>query len=207
MGKVITEASMSLDGYIAKQDNTIGRLFDWLQNGDVEIATPANDFAVHLTPQSAEHWRRWTSQLGALVVGRTLFDFVDGWNGRHTLDVPVVVVTHQVPTDWVADHPDAPFSFVTDGVEAAVEQAQQRAGDRTVFVSAGTIARQCLGLGLLDEVMIDLVPVVMGKGRPFFGEISLQDVPLDDPTVCIQGKQVTHLVFPVTDAGEPTIRQ
>jgi dihydrofolate reductase len=70
------------------------------------------------------------------------------------------------------------------------------AGDGTVFVSAGTIARQCLELGLLDEVMIDLVPVVMGAGRPFFGELSLADVPLDDPTVCIQGRQVTHLVFP-----------
>src|SRR6266705_3087158 len=175
MGKVITEASMSLDGFIAKRDNTIGRLFDWLQNGDVEILTPAKDFAVHLTPQSAEHWRRWTSQLGALVVGRTLFDFVDGWNGRHTLDVPVVVVTHQIPAGWVESHPDAPFSFV----------------------SAGTIARQCLELGLLDEVMIDLVPVVMGEGRPFFGELSVADVPLGDPTVCLQGRQVTHLVFPV----------
>jgi dihydrofolate reductase len=197
MGKVITEASMSLDGFIAKQDNTIGRLFDWLQNGDLEIPTPAQDFAVHLTPQSAEHWRRWTSQLGALVVGRTLFDFVDGWNGRHTMDVPVVVVTHQIPTDWVESHPDAPFSFETEGVEAAVARAQQIAGDRTVFVSAGTIARQCLELGLLDEVWIDLVPVVMGEGRPFFGELSLEDVPLDDPTVCVQGRQVTHLVFPV----------
>jgi hypothetical protein len=64
--------------------------------------------------------------------------------------------------DWVESLPDAPFSFVTDGVEAAVSRAQQIAGDRTVFVSASTIARQCLELGLLDEVMIDLVPVVMG---------------------------------------------
>jgi dihydrofolate reductase len=195
--KVITQASMSLDGFIAKQDNTIGRLFDWLQNGEVEIPTPANDFALHLTPQSAEHWRRWTSQLGALVVGRTLFDFVDGWQGRHTLDVPVVVVTHQVPTEWIESHPDAPFSFVTDGVGAAVDQAQRIAGNRTVFASAGTVAGQCLDLGLLDEVMIDLVPVVMGRGRPFFGDSSAEDVPLAEPTVCIRGKQVTHLVFPV----------
>ena len=158
VGKVITEAFMSLDGFIAKQDNTIGLGFDWLQNGDLEIPTPAKDFSVHLTPQTAEHWRRWTSQLGALVVGRTLFDFVYGWNGRHTLDMPVVVVTHQIPTNWVESHPDAPFSFVTDGVEAALSRAQQIAGDRTVFVSAGTIARQCLKLGLLDEVMVDLVP-------------------------------------------------
>ena len=197
VGKVCTQASMSLDGFIAKHDNTIGRLFDWLQNGDVEVVSPAADITFHPTPQSAEHWRRWTSQLGALVVGRTLFDFVDGWHGRHSLDVPVVVVTHQVPTEWIESHPDAPFSFVTEGVEAAVARAQHNAGARTVLVSAGTIARQCLELGLLDEVMVDLVPVVMGEGRPFFGELSLEDVPLGDPTVCIQGKQVTHLVFPV----------
>jgi len=79
-----------------------------------------------------------------------------------------------------------------------VARAQQIAGDRSVFVSAGTIARQCLELGLLDEMMIDLVPVVMGDGRPFFGEFSLKDVLLDDPTDRIRGKQVTHLVFPVT---------
>lgn len=197
MGKVITEASMSLDGYIAKPDNTIGRLFDWLQNGDVEIPSPAGDITFHLSPRSAEHWRRWTPQIGALVVGRTLFDFTDGWGGRHTFDVPVVVVTHRPPTEWIDSHPDAPFTFVTDGVEAAVARAQQLAGDRTVFVSAGTIAGQCLERGLLDEVMIELVPVVMGQGRPFFGELSLDDVPLNDPTLCIQGKYVTHLVYPV----------
>lgn len=65
--------------------------------------------------------------------------------------------------------------------------------------SAGTIARQTLELGLLDEVAVDLVPVVMGEGnRPFFGEFSAQDVLLGNPTTCIQGDRVTHLVFPVT---------
>ena len=137
MGTVVAQAIMSLDGYVAKQDNTIGRLFDWLQNGDVEIPTPAGDFTVHLTPPSAEHWRRWVSSLGALVCGRTLFDVTDGWQGRHTLDVPVVVVTHQVPTDWVDAHPDAPFTFVTDGVEAAIARAQELAGDRVVAVAGG----------------------------------------------------------------------
>jgi dihydrofolate reductase len=197
MGTVIANASMSLDGYIAKRDNTIGRLFDWLQNGDVEVGTASPDITFHLTPRSAEHWRRWTSNLGALVCGRTLFDFTGGWGGRHTIDVPVVVVTHEVPADWVAAHPGAPFSFVTTGVADAVATAQNIAGDRIVAVTAGTIARQCLELGLLDEVAIDLVPVVMGTGRPFFGELALDDVPLADPTVCIQGDRVTHLVFPV----------
>jgi dihydrofolate reductase len=118
VGKVVANAIMSLDGYVAKEDNSIGRLFDWLQNGEIAIPTPAGDFTVHLTPPSAEHWRRWTSSLGALVCGRTLFEVAEGWQGRHTFDVPVVVVTHQVPTEWVEAHPDAPFTFVTDGVEA-----------------------------------------------------------------------------------------
>jgi hypothetical protein len=64
-------------------------------------------------------------------------------------------------------------------------------------VTAGTIARQCLELGLLDAVAIDLVPVVMGKGRPYFGELSVEDVQLGDPTACIQGNRVQHLIFPV----------
>jgi dihydrofolate reductase len=198
MGQVIASASMSLDGYIAKDDNTIGRLFDWLQNGAVEIASASGDITFHLSPSSAEYWKQWVDDVGALVCGRTLFDFTGGWGGTHTLDVPVVVVTHHVPTDWADAHPDAPFHFVTDGVEAAVAKAQTLAGDRTVAVTAGTIARQCLELGLLDAVAVDLVPVVMGTGRPYFGELSLDDVPLDDPTVCIQGDRVTHLLFPVT---------
>ena len=67
MGTVQAQAIMSLDGYVAKQDNTIGRLFDWLQNGDVAIPTPAGDFTVHLSPPSAStggggcpRWGRWS---------------------------------------------------------------------------------------------------------------------------------------------------
>jgi dihydrofolate reductase len=165
VGIVQAQANMSLDGYVAKQDNTIGRLFDWLQNGEVAIPTPAGDFTVHLTVPSAEHWRRWVPSVGALVCGRTLFDFTEGWLGRHTMDVPVVVVTHRIPTAWVEAHPDASFSFVTNGVEAAIARAQELAGNRIVVVAGGTIARQCLELELLDEVAVDLVPVVMGAGN------------------------------------------
>jgi dihydrofolate reductase len=197
MGRVIASASMSLDGYIAKNDNTIGQLFDWLQNGEVELPTVDDRITLHLSPASAEYWRGWVGGLGALVCGRTLFDFIDGWGGLHTIGVPVVVVTHQVPTDWVEAHQDAPFHFVTDGVAAAVAKAQEIAGDRTVAVTAGTVARQCLELGLLDAVAVDLVPVVMGQGRPFFGELTVGDVALGDPVACIQGDRVTHLMFPL----------
>lgn len=95
-------------------------------------------------------------------------------------------------------HPSgAPYSFVTDGVAAAVTRGQEIAKEGTVGVAAGTVARQCLELGLLDEVAIDLVPVVMGEGRPYFGTLGVDGVVLGDPTVSIRGNRVTHLVFPV----------
>jgi len=79
-----------------------------------------------------------------------------------------------------------------------VARAKEVAGDLDVAIAGGTIATQCLNLGLLDEVAVDLVPVVMGEGnRPFFGELSSEDVLLGNPTVCVQGDRVTHLVFPV----------
>jgi dihydrofolate reductase len=197
MGKVVASASMSLDGYIAKADNTIGHLFDWLNDGDHEYRTINPGITFHLNRESFDYLQAWVSSLGALVCGRTLFDFTDGWDGRHTMDVPVVVVTHHEPTDWIAAHPDSAFEFVTDGVGAAVERARSIAGDKVVAVTAGIIAGQCLELGLLDEVAVDLAPVVLGGGRPFFGDLSLGDVPLGDPTTCIRSDRVIHLVYPV----------
>ena len=69
MGQVIANASMSLDGYIAKDDNTIGRLFDWLQNGDNEVTTASPGITFHLGDASTTYWQRWVSSLGALVCG------------------------------------------------------------------------------------------------------------------------------------------
>jgi len=195
MGTVVAQASMSLDGYIAKADNSIGLLFDWYEAGDVEVPTATSGLTFHLTAASADYWRSWTTDLGVIVCGRTLFDFTDGWGGRHTMDTPVVVVTHQVPTQWVQDHPDAPFEFVTDGVAAALARAQEIAGSKTVAVSAGKIAAQCLQLGLLDVVAMDLVPVVMGGGRPFFAGLSIEDVPLGDPEVCIVAVLYSAVAF------------
>lgn len=197
MGQVIASASMSLDGYIAKHNNTIGGLFDWLQNGKFEFSTVDDRITFHMSPRSAEYWHAWVDDLGALVCGRTLFDVTNGWNGMHTMGVPVIVVTHKIPTDWAKAHPDAPFHFVTDGVPAAVAMAQEIAEERTVAVTAGSIAGQCLELGLLDAVAVDLVPVVMGQGRTFFGELA-GDASLGDPIECVGRDRVTHLLFPVT---------
>jgi dihydrofolate reductase len=107
-------------------------------------------------------------------------------------------VTHSVPTDWVAAHPDAPFTFVTEGgVAAGITAAREIAGDKNVDVAAGTMARQALELGLLDEIEVDIAPVVMGRGKPYFGDLGVDPVLLDDPTTVIQGNRVLHLVYPV----------
>jgi dihydrofolate reductase len=198
MGRVTSSATMSLDGYIALEDNTIGALFDWYDAGEVEIPTATPDLTFHVTPQSADFWYASLARAGALVVGRTLFDFTDGWGGRHPADLPVVVVTHSLPEAWVEAHPDAPFTFVTEGgVAAGVAAAQEIAGDKNVDVAAGTMARQALELGLLDEISVDIAPVVMGRGKPYFGPLGVDPVLLDDPTTVIQGNRVLHLVYPV----------
>ena len=197
MGKVISSASTSLDGYVAHNDDSPGSLFDWYTNGKVEVTTAHEELTFQLTPQSADYWRAWTASLGVLVVGRRLFDVTDGWGGVHPLDVPVVVLTHDPPSDW--HYPGSEnFHFVTTGIEAAVARAQEIAGDRVVGVAAGTIAGQCLAAGLLDGVAIDLVPVVLGAGRRYFGAFADGGTPkLGDPTTNIQGNRVTHLIFPV----------
>jgi len=121
----------------------------------------------------------------------------DGWGGTHPFDKPVVVVTHAAPEEWIAAHPDAPFTFVTDGLPSAIQQGRAIAGDRDVVVTAGTIASQCLELGLLDEVSIDLVPVLLGGGAPFFDQFKAAPILLDGPTLVLQGERVTHLRYTI----------
>jgi hypothetical protein len=66
MGKVVSSASMSLDGFIANTDNTVGSLFDWYNSGDIEVPTAVEELGFSLTRQSAEYWRAWTAGLGGL---------------------------------------------------------------------------------------------------------------------------------------------
>ena len=196
MGLVIASASMSLDGFIAYPDHSVGELFEWYANGDVEVSHHSDFPPVRLTPASAEYWRSWTGSVGALVVGRTLFDHTDGWKGSHPLGVPVVVLTHDAPQDWSCPG-SADFHFVPDGIEAAVTKAQQLAGSSVVGVAAGTVAGQALEAGLLDRVSVDLVPIVMGAGRRYFGDRTTPTKRLGDPMSVVQGLRVTHLMFPV----------
>lgn len=196
MSKVYTGASMSLDGYISGPGETgFEHLFKWMGNGDVEVTTADPELTMRMTEGNARHFRGLLDMTGALVVGRKLFDFTKGWGGRHPMDLPVVVLTHSVPDGW--EQEGESFVFVTDGIEAAVERARELAGDKVVGVNGGTIARQCLDARLLDEIWVDLVPVLLGGGTPFFEQLGSAPVELEGPLSVEDDKDVTHLRYRV----------
>ena len=197
MSKVYTGATMSLDGYIAgPNESGFDRLFQWYENGDVEWPTTHPDMTFRLTQASVDHLRSYLDDTGVLVAGRHLFDITSGWGGNHPLGLPVVVVSHHddVPDGWPSD---APFTFV-EGIEPAIAKAREIAGDKIVGVNGGTIASQCLNAGLLDEVYIDLAPVLLGAGTPFFDGLTGGPVDLEGPLSVTEGKAVTHLRYRVS---------
>ncbi|MBD8078373.1 dihydrofolate reductase family protein [Cellulosimicrobium arenosum] len=199
-GIVTTSASVSLDGFIAGPGETgIEHLFEWYDAG-TEVFPSANP-GVSFNLSAADHayLTAAMARIGALVVGRHLFDITDGWGGTHPLDKPVVVLTHHVPHDWVAAHPAAPFRFVTTGIEDAVAAGHEAAGGLDVAVNAGRMASQALAAGLLEEVVLDVVPVLLGGGVPFFDDLGAAPRLLDGPEIT-PGERVTHLRFSVRAA-------
>jgi dihydrofolate reductase len=197
MARTIMGAVVSADGYIARDDGQVGPLFDWFGNGDVEWQVAETDtYSNHTTEASRDFYTSTYPEIGVVVMGRRLFDQVNGWNGVPAAGDHVFVVTHSPPTDW--EFMDtAPFTFVTEGVAAAIDQARKLAGDRIVDVAAGQIGGQALRLGLIDQVVMNLVPVVFGAGRPFFGAMGPGDIAFDNPARVVQGDRVTHLLYDV----------
>ena len=194
MGKVATGLSMSLDGFIAGPNDgpeqPLGeggeRLFAWFSAG--------TEMVFKVSQHSAEMLREAHAGMGAFVTGRRTFDISNGWGGNPPLGVPTFVVTHAVPDEWVYE--GSPFTFVTDGVESAVERARAVAGDKDVAVGAASIAQQCIRAGILDEVHVDLVPVLLGDGVRLFEHLGAGPIGLESTRV-IEGAGVTHLTFRV----------
>lgn len=191
MSTVVLYASVSVDGLIADGGDDPGPLFDWLTSGDVPLDDSG---ALTVSQASYDYTRPYWDRIGVTVVGRHVFDLTDGWDGTPPSGVEhVIVVTHRPPPEgW---DPQAPFHFV-DGVEAAVARARELAGDRVVEVAAGDVGGQVLAAGLVDEVRMDVVPVVLGSGKRYFGSVSAQHL-LDGPDVVVQGDRVTHLRYRV----------
>jgi dihydrofolate reductase len=188
--------SMSLDGFIAGPGDDVQRVFAWMSLGDTELnlSSGDTDFDLKVSSESAESFDEAMQSTGAIVSGRRMFDVAGAWGGKHPMGVPVVVVTHNVPQEW--DYAGSPFTFVTDGVESALEKAREIAGDKNIGVGGANIARQCLKLGLLDEIHIDLVPVLLGQGVRLFERLGIEPVELESTGVSA-APGVTHLSYRV----------
>lgn len=201
MGTVIMHNVVSVDGFIADQNDDVGTLHEWYFSGDTPIIEDRDQTFDHsgsgghfkVSSTSAPYVRSMWESIGTIVMGRHLFDLVNGWEGDPPAGDHVVVVSHRPkPEGW---HPDASYHFVDD-VTAAIARAQDLAGDRTIAVCAGEVGGQILAAGLVDEVAMDVVPVVFGSGKRYFGSIEGQLL-LQDPHVVVQGDRVLHLRYRV----------
>lgn len=198
MSKVIALMSMSLDGFVADENDGVGEVFDWyFSSGDVEFATGGSDpMTFKVSAASAEHLRGLFGRLGAVLTGRRTFEVAHGWNGNHSWG-PAFVVTHDVPHGW--PRPNSTVHFVTDGIESAVGQAKAAAGKKDVGVHGADTIQQLLNAGLLDELHVDLVPLLLGSGVRLFDHLANTPAVLGNPTV-VEGVGVTHLRYPVRTA-------
>jgi dihydrofolate reductase len=212
MAKVIVSLAASLDGFIAGPndgaDNPLGdggmRLFDWYFDGDTP-SRPYQDAASRGVPvppfklsrTSAELFDELIESCGAVVTGRRTYDITNGWGGNGpTPGLPLFIVTHNVPEHVPQGVEGTRYTFITDGVESAIAQAKEVAGEKYVSLVGAAVPQACLRLGLLDEIQIHLVPVLLGGGVSLFGRLGIGKIDLENIRV-VDAPGVTHLRYRV----------
>jgi dihydrofolate reductase len=189
MTLVICDMSASLDGYVTgpndSRENPFGDGAEMLHDWIFDAATD-EDRAV---------LREMLDGDGAVVMGRTSFDKNEGdggWgDGGPAGDTPCFVVTHRKP---VTAHSPV-YTFVTDGVASAIEQAKNAAGGKVVALHGATVMQQALPLGLVDEIRVHVIPVLLGGGTPLFGRLD-SAISLER-TQAVVTPAATHLTFRV----------
>ncbi len=164
MGNVIVGATMSLDWFMNDRNGDVNRLY--------------SDFAaLHRTEMLQEEIR----MTGAVVMGRRAYDMAEGDLTDYEYQVPIFVLTHYIPEQVTKGQNDKlTVTFVTDGIESAIEKAKTAAGERHVMVVGGAnTAQQCLRTGLVDEIHIGIVPVLFGEGLRFFEPLFNEQMELE----------------------------
>jgi dihydrofolate reductase len=191
VSKVVFDISMSLDGFMTaanvRADEPLGdggeRLHEWAFGGD---------------ERSREVLAEAGKGLGAVICGRTTYDHSVPWWGADgptgQARMPVFVVTHSEPED---SPENGVYTFVTGGIEAALEQASETAGEKTVAVMGGAdLGRQFIRAGLVDEISIHLVPILFGGGKRMFEALGGEQIELE--AIAVEDTPAaTHLRFRV----------
>lgn len=196
MGTVMTGFTMSLDGFIADRNDGVEPLFRWYESGPIEYTFPSGEMTAHVSAESLAVLKELNESTGAIVTGRRLFDITNGWDGRHPEDVPIVVLTHEVPEAWVEKHPDAPFTFVTEGLARAVEEGRRLAGEKKLALAGADVAQQAIRAGLVDEIGVELAPVLLGEGIRFFDHLGPGVIELECTQV-VDAPGIVHLRYRV----------
>jgi dihydrofolate reductase len=193
MSKVIFDISMSLDGFVTasnvRPEEPMGdggqRLHEWAFGEDErnrELLAEAVNF------------------VGAVIAGRRTYALSVPWWGADgptgPARVPVFVVTHAEPEEVPEE---GVYTFVTDGIESALEQAKMAAGEKDVAAMGGAeMGQQYIGAGLVDEISIHLVPVLLGGGTRMFEHLGGEHIQLESAGV-IETPEATHLRFRVVE--------
>ncbi|MCA9947483.1 MAG: dihydrofolate reductase family protein, partial [Anaerolineales bacterium] len=158
-----------------------------------EIPISDGNMVLKVSPQSAAILEEAFASYGAGIWGRRTFDIAHAWGG-HPPGSPCFIVTHTVPQEWAIE--DSPFTFVTDGIESAVRQAKAAAGGKDVVICTASILQQCLKAGLVDEIHVDVAPLLLGGGVRLFDQFG--DEPIELESIRVVGAPgVTHLGFRV----------
>jgi dihydrofolate reductase len=165
MAKVIVGMTTSLDGFVADESGSATALYpDLAALRDTDYMSEAIE------------------ETGAVLMGRRTFEMgdPDSYVGTYEFQVPIFVVTHDPPSVAPKQDEHLTFTFVTDGVEAAVAQATAAAGDQVVQVVGGPgLTRQLFLAGLVDELHVDVVPVLLGSGLRFLEDPRLARVRIE----------------------------
>lgn len=199
MGKVVFNMTVSLDGFVAgpndSPENGLGdggdALFNWYFSGDTEIILSEGTPPLKVSAQSAKLLKEAVETYGAGVWGRKTFDIAHAWGG-HPPGSPAFIVTHHIPQEWV--HEGSPFIFVSDSVESAIHQAKEATGAKDVVVCTASILQQCLNAGLMDEIHLDVAPLLLGKGVRLFDHLDIDPITLERIRA-VEAPGVTHLGF------------
>lgn len=181
MGKVILGMTMSLDGFVNDRNGDVGLLYPDLE-------------ALRQTEVLQEAIRT----TGAVVMGRHAYDMANGDFTGYEFQVPIFVLTHQPPAKVAkGENENFKFNFITDGIESAIEKARIAAAQKDVTVIGGAdIFQQCLNHGLVDELQIDIAPVLLGEGLRLFEHINAEAVELENMDVR-ESAGLTHLRYRV----------
>jgi len=193
MTKVVLDMSMSLDGYIAGAN--VSKEYPMGMNGE-NLHTWM--FGAPKDKVDADVEREMFAKTGAVILGNRTFEIgVDLW-GDVPFPAPSFVLTHKQRETLIMK--SGTFTFVTDGIESALQQARAVAGDNDVRLMGADIAQQFLSAGLIDEIQINHVPILLGDGVRLFEHLGINNIQLEKDRV-LDSLHATHIHYRVLRGG------